>query len=659
MDNNSFNILHLSDFHVDITSKKPKFSKQIDFHTDIVDLLINNFISRKSENTDETKKKVDYLVLTGDFGNQCEKMNVDKATELLEKLKTGLQLESKQIICCAGNHDMDKELLKEPHHNKSFDIQSGHGYIKDDNKYPRNTFERYNQLVQKLQDDRGHDGIDYIHNTEHADFLVLNSSWLSQIGDDETATIMNDLLSETDGEKIINELRKHFKNRVCLYDDYNAMAAANSTDVNKQKHITNRMFKPSFNYSENTRQQINNLILEKIKHENPEQQQNIKIIICHHPDDRLHYLEHFPVNEIQESGTFEYLSDNCDFLICGHTHPKTPDFLHSKLMNLIGGGCHLTGNNKSPLFFFYEGINKNNSSNKISCKRHIFRFCPPDEIHEQFKPTLKLNKYIDGVDETVALRFEINNVDFNTPNKTIPPLTQQPSRERDTSVSPYLEDVADYIDKMLFNFTDIYCLQLESFFRSCGFEVKTKIHNIRYKKQGQETAPAIVDASRVLILTISQKKYYILLDIFSHQNMLYDLLEDRFKTYNDVRKFERCYGLEEGLLNYEHYCYIPIHLDIVYALLDVKGRKYSYNNYRKKVLEKLNTAKAEGAKSIAGFYKQFLKNMAGNVQFPYNLSLGNYVKLDKSLLTDIYNNNTAVKITYNNTNNVLTTETDF
>ena len=232
------------------------------------------------------------------------------------------------MIFCAGNHDICTKTVDENHRTQCYAYENGVEYIRT-NENLQNSFKRYesfnidfpfNPDLIKITSRN-----DYIYETKHVRFIVLNSSWLSQFNFDEHEHLREKLIALND-ETFEEAIRDNFNGAFCLP---------------KSETLAKELaFKHTFNYNENTRQQVDAEILNYLNDDSGK----LNLLIQHHPRECLHYLDHHEINDMQSSGKYRAIEQYADALLCGHIHPRgyiSPLKGLGGALQFIGAPCHL------------------------------------------------------------------------------------------------------------------------------------------------------------------------------------------------------------------------------------------------------------------------------------------------------------------------------
>ena len=108
-------ILHITDLHI---GKKNKDDGSINanFHHMLLNYLVSEF-----------NQKVDYLIVSGDFGDKCE--CIEESIVWLKDLASGISVDANNIILCAGNHDLLTSELEDHHQDQRLRFELGLEYI--------------------------------------------------------------------------------------------------------------------------------------------------------------------------------------------------------------------------------------------------------------------------------------------------------------------------------------------------------------------------------------------------------------------------------------------------------------------------------------------------------------------------------------------------
>jgi predicted MPP superfamily phosphohydrolase len=362
---NNFRVLHLSDIHFDQAHNKA-------FHEEMKAYIIENF-----DNVEGSSKKIDYLVVSGDFGDKCLPKNVQEVTAWLVDIRDSLKLRSNQIVLTAGNHDITAQLLPELHQDIRLQFEEARNYVTNQGnpRYERRVFNCYQWLKKNLLGEDNpqvkKNGLSVMDDDPRVRFIIINSSWLSQYKKtkryDRPKGFQEKMSDKTDDETI-EKLLEEFQ-IACSQDTSpksEESILVGTAEVNPdipKKRI--QEYKNTLNYSENIRQQLgltNEEMeeLSKVKRDN-----KLNIIVFHHPENHLHAFERQGVQGILESGRYRMVVEKGDILICGHIHPSQ----HIKIIDpfkqmpaFTGGAAHIAknvpANPQRPLFYhyhFYQG----------------------------------------------------------------------------------------------------------------------------------------------------------------------------------------------------------------------------------------------------------------------------------------------------------------
>lgn len=169
-------ILHITDLHYNSNSYE-KFTQ-----SQIIEKLVSKIKTQKI--------KFDLILFTGDLVfNGSIFGDFEKAkTEFLDKICIALEFEQKNIIFCAGNHDMDRTNMSnslEEHFNQKIDSNDKllDFFNKQDNDYKTSikTTENYNKFTRSFHPNDSVYDLYSIHkrtiNESEVGIFSLNSSW--------------------------------------------------------------------------------------------------------------------------------------------------------------------------------------------------------------------------------------------------------------------------------------------------------------------------------------------------------------------------------------------------------------------------------------------------------------------------------------------------
>jgi 3',5'-cyclic AMP phosphodiesterase CpdA len=172
----TMDILHITDLHYNSNSYE-KFTQ-----SQIIEKLVSKIKTQKI--------KFDLILFTGDLVfngsifNDFEKAKI----EFLDKICIALEFEQKNIIFCAGNHDMDRSYMSnslEEHFNQKIDTNDKllDFFNKQDNDYKTSikTTENYNKFTRSFHPNDSVYDLYSIHkrtiNESEVGMFSLNSSW--------------------------------------------------------------------------------------------------------------------------------------------------------------------------------------------------------------------------------------------------------------------------------------------------------------------------------------------------------------------------------------------------------------------------------------------------------------------------------------------------
>lgn len=122
----SLNILHISDLHFGTNSVKDQQS------TRYCDTFVSSFIKELK------RKKIDYLIVTGDIANSSKKMEYKKASAFLNEVVKDLSIPKEKVLICMGNHDISWDILRDIEEKKGKPIEN---LYKEKRKY--NNFKKF------------------------------------------------------------------------------------------------------------------------------------------------------------------------------------------------------------------------------------------------------------------------------------------------------------------------------------------------------------------------------------------------------------------------------------------------------------------------------------------------------------------------------------
>jgi GTPase SAR1 family protein len=150
-------------------------------------------------------KRLDYLVVSGDFSDRCNEHGWARATEFLTHLREGFELDALRVILCPGNHDytqsmdyftVDIDLL----HTDAKGNPVVGGVPKPNGLYPTR-FRRFGEFYHafyaaKPYKEKPDEQFDLISHPETGlTFLALNSAWQIDKFHPERASLNNAALS--------------------------------------------------------------------------------------------------------------------------------------------------------------------------------------------------------------------------------------------------------------------------------------------------------------------------------------------------------------------------------------------------------------------------------------------------------------------------------
>ena len=346
-------ILHLSDLHIGLVGKdEPPLSQNFYFHQILLEYLITEFGAGK----------IDYLIISGDLADKCMvNDNMLAATMWLQQLIDGLGIESKRVIVCCGNHDIETEFFKAAHDTNRLKYEKGRFYIMAE--YADKSYENYNTLLKSAKIDHTQSKVEF----DDIRFFTVNSSWLSQ---------NNKKLVRIQSEEALSNLAK---SRDATLESLHSRYGAVFTGSKSEKKI----IATTLNFSENTRQQL--ALFSKYPTFPPFKDYDddkLTLIVFHHPEDYLHEFEKYGIVGLEGSGQYGLLATNGNALVCGHIHPRNRidgENVESHIKMLIGGGAHLDPDDeerkgvflseRKPIFYHY-GIT--NGSGDHKCEKELF-----------------------------------------------------------------------------------------------------------------------------------------------------------------------------------------------------------------------------------------------------------------------------------------------
>lgn len=94
-----WSILHITDFHIDDPSSENEFLRD-SFYDEYIKLLFDSILSNY-------KKKIDLIIITGDFINEGKIINFDHAYKIIMLIAKKCEVPITKVIVCNGNHDLD------------------------------------------------------------------------------------------------------------------------------------------------------------------------------------------------------------------------------------------------------------------------------------------------------------------------------------------------------------------------------------------------------------------------------------------------------------------------------------------------------------------------------------------------------------------------
>ncbi len=346
MENSKFEILHISDLHID--------GESISYFEQLIHFFANEFKGRG---------KSLIVIISGDLGDKCKECNLKEAKRLIGDMIKALGVKENNVIFCPGNHDIDTVQVELNHSDKCLNYYEGYSYLSNIN-YPMKAFDSYYNVATKnhssgaIQMPRG----DYFFELENARFFVLNSSKLSSIKKEKKEKIFRELTQIDSTIRKEEYVKGAFNGVLC------------STNPNGIENFEERTVNSSFNYSENTRQQIDDELFYGVVNGQIKRDNKVNIIVLHHPEFCLHFLDRHSLEGIADSGSYSKFASMADVVICGHIHPEI-NFVnndsHLVTPHLIGGKCNPKPSNTPyrPLFYLYQFDNKKAESSFVECQR--------------------------------------------------------------------------------------------------------------------------------------------------------------------------------------------------------------------------------------------------------------------------------------------------
>lgn len=174
------NILHLSDVHI---GKSNAIQHNIALTNDLMRAGLDI-------------KKLQYLVISGDFTNAATAAEYETAAQLIDAIAKRFKLSNDRIILAPGNHDVNWESAEaayefrfmrhfknppakdDPDHIKSGEL----GYLVCNEQRYKNRFDNFSAFYEKIYGrpyplEYGEQGIIHTFEKDRILFLVLNSSW--------------------------------------------------------------------------------------------------------------------------------------------------------------------------------------------------------------------------------------------------------------------------------------------------------------------------------------------------------------------------------------------------------------------------------------------------------------------------------------------------
>ena len=338
------NILHITDLHIKKFDEPLSEDKQktVDFQNNLFAYLTNDY-----------NDQIDYLIVSGDLGDQGPGANLTEAKRLIQEFKKTKNIATDKIIMCPGNHDMDTEYLANDHTQKRLIFCEANKYIREG--YSAKVFQEFNNAVSELSNP-----LNIIEGPDYR-FIVINSSWLSQFSLAERIALKAKMASPYTPSEVDDYHREHagifYKGSMDSFRGW------------------------TYNYSENKHQQLGAGLGDQLESPIAKVLDDGKfnILVFHHPEWCLHSFEKFSINGIEATGIYESIANAADLLICGHIHPITNQDLSpggTHLPMLIGAAAHYIPRPEGnalirPVFYHYK-IETQEKNEGFGCLRKMY-----------------------------------------------------------------------------------------------------------------------------------------------------------------------------------------------------------------------------------------------------------------------------------------------
>jgi len=134
-------------------------------------------------------KRLDYLVVSGDFADRCQDRGFDAAEDFLKELVQTFALSADRLVLCPGNHDLNLELNVYRHHSKyprgiseAEIVKLREGcLIRDAHAYPRR-FDRFRKMYHNLLQQPyplplSEQAVTFWYEQDGIEFLTVNTAW--------------------------------------------------------------------------------------------------------------------------------------------------------------------------------------------------------------------------------------------------------------------------------------------------------------------------------------------------------------------------------------------------------------------------------------------------------------------------------------------------
>lgn len=458
------NILHLTDLHFGAEAQKGYTDTALAKRKLVLDKLIDKFNGAVPQ-----KYMPDLIVISGDIGwKGCDK-DYQEASKWITNLLTITKLTNKEIIICAGNHDIDRtkaKILHRPPDTKKADENLESENIKLFEPLFGSYIKFCNDLnINNLNIGKINNKLAGVEKKQGINFLVLNSSWYCRGEDDE-------------------------KN---LY-----------------------IGKP----------QLENLLAEKQIFDT-EDYDTAPITICvfHHPPEWLHETE--TVSRDGRINVVDFIAKRSHLILCGHEHGeiREPD-RRSNHAYLFKGGASYDGNDYENNISLIR-IDKS----KRTAARNCLTFSPKDQdwllnfsddIKEYDLLTSKTNESSNAktLFNTPTFEFKTNKLysgrekeenDFKEfiKNQNIIPITGNGGVGKTDFIVKYLND--NSVKEKVIYFDCNEETTIESIIEYCGLGDILKIGN---SDKNQTKSMSLIYTT--LKDYLEQEKRYLILDNFQY-----------------------------------------------------------------------------------------------------------------------------------------------